>query len=935
MFKIIEQRTGLLIVPVVLGFASLFLTEPNACAQLSPEVVQNLVARSQMDQTTTFDHLPAGALGAAGPLFRDISTTLNPPFFWKDIMPRNLVIAPPSNSKDSNTGYLLGGMPAAPGTSAAPDGSSYGLFPGLQSITLAKGTAGSLANAVYGGGVCIADFNGDGRLDIYMTNGRLGPPSTSASGPSDNTVSTPLTGRGVPNNALYLNMGNDAQGNPIFKDVAAIAGVKGNGYLAMGCVAADYDNDGRTDLYVLNSGPNQLLHNIGNDKNGVPHFEDVTTIASVVGADGRDLRAIARGPNGQEQGITNHPSGNWVDVDGDGCLDLSVITHSVGPFLLTFDPTRGVPPLNARSSSTTSGDYPATQAHPTTMPLSYWTTGESFLFHQIKQNGKCTGTFTNIAPQVNFLQVPHPVAVNQGDDSTQRPLLHFQAVWSDVDGDGAPDVFITNDFGPIQFLKNELKTAGKFVDMTKATIEPGDPSSGLNVTGEWMGLTVGDINNSGAFDVYATNVGATFLEERVRFGFVEPNDWSPHGLFLNQLRTKGTFTNISMLTGIRPQLGLASASTTGVAKAQALESSDPGSILLVTGAGPNGGPVGNGGPAMQDDGGGLRPAGAISIADAQLRLACSRQAASTGCTPSTPWIVDKTSLAGPGGFGWGAQFLDYDNDGHLDLLQFGNELLFGWGEGLGGPVGFNNLSTKVFGFPDVNLATGGGQPALVNPYFQDENIGRGFLYRNTGVTNSAGVPIFVNIPLRQLGFFNLADGRGMAIGDLNGDGFVDVVLGNVQSISVPPNKNTIDELLLPGTDGSKASDFKLPLPFQDDTDGVLGRVLINNGTSHNNWLEVHAVGGMRNEPGEGVQGRQSNREGIGSLVIVQSTLGTQSREIRAGEGYEGSNPPVAYFGLGHDREAMVTVRFPSGKTKTVSTPANRVVFVHEGAESAR
>src|SRR5947208_7576267 len=80
------------------------------------------------------------------------------------------------------------------------------------------------------GGVAVFDYNGDGRPDIFFTNGALAPSLQKTSA--------------VYSNRLYRN-----DGNMRFTDVTDIAGVRGVGY-AMGAAAADYDNDGRVDLFV-------------------------------------------------------------------------------------------------------------------------------------------------------------------------------------------------------------------------------------------------------------------------------------------------------------------------------------------------------------------------------------------------------------------------------------------------------------------------------------------------------------------------------------------------------------------------------------------------------------------------------------------------------------------------------------------------------------
>ena len=87
-----------------------------------------------------------------------------------------------------------------------------------------------------------------------------------------------------------------------FTDVTDAAGVRGAGY-AMGAAAADYDNDGRVDLFVAGVRQNQLLRNRGDGR-----FEDVTTQAGIASGQW----AVA---------------GGWLDYDNDGRLDLFVVNY--------------------------------------------------------------------------------------------------------------------------------------------------------------------------------------------------------------------------------------------------------------------------------------------------------------------------------------------------------------------------------------------------------------------------------------------------------------------------------------------------------------------------------------------------------------------------------------------------------------------------------
>jgi len=139
-----------------------------------------------------------------------------------------------------------------------------------------------------GAGCMFFDYDGDGWLDIYLVSGRYHPDM------SDNTGRKL---RGKLSNKLYR---NNRDGT--FTDVTEKAGVGGRHY-SCGCSAADYDGDGKIDLYVLNYGPNELFHN-----NGDGTFTDVSQQSGL--ADPR--WSLAAG---------------WFDYNNDGKLDVYVVNY--------------------------------------------------------------------------------------------------------------------------------------------------------------------------------------------------------------------------------------------------------------------------------------------------------------------------------------------------------------------------------------------------------------------------------------------------------------------------------------------------------------------------------------------------------------------------------------------------------------------------------
>jgi hypothetical protein len=143
------------------------------------------------------------------------------------------------------------------------------------------------------GGVAVFDYNGDGRPDIFFTNGA--------------NIATLKKDDPKFRNRLFRNDGNGA-----FTDVTDAAGLAGTGY-DMGAAVADYDNDGHPDLFVAGLHHGTLYHN-----NGDGTFADVTAKSG--------LDANINHPD-LEYGPFWEITAVWVDVNNDGFLDLFVANY--------------------------------------------------------------------------------------------------------------------------------------------------------------------------------------------------------------------------------------------------------------------------------------------------------------------------------------------------------------------------------------------------------------------------------------------------------------------------------------------------------------------------------------------------------------------------------------------------------------------------------
>jgi hypothetical protein len=274
------------------------------------------------------------------------------------------------------------------------------------------------------GGVALLDYDNDGYLDIFFTNGARIPSLTKDSPDFSNR--------------LYHNNHDGT-----FTDVTDRAGLRGEGY-SMGVAAADYDNDGRTDIYVTGVNRNILHHNNGNGT-----FTDVTRRAGVGGfsAAGKKLLSV---------------SAAWIDYDNDGRLDLFVTNY------LDWSP----------ENSHVCGS-PGKRV---SCPPSLYKGQPNILYHN---NGD--GTFTDVSAAMGIAgQIGKGMGV----------------AIADYDGDGWMDIFVANDNERNFLFKNR---GGRGFDEVGVESFVAYTEDGIVVSS--MGVDFRDWSNDGKPSLFVTALG--------------------------------------------------------------------------------------------------------------------------------------------------------------------------------------------------------------------------------------------------------------------------------------------------------------------------------------------------------------------------------------------------------------------------------------------
>ena len=338
-------------------------------------------------------------------------------------------------------------------------------------------------------GACIGDVDGDGLPDLYLTHYNQG-------------------------NRLYRNLGNWK-----FTDITETAGVGGGRSWCAGPSFADIDSDGDLDLHVcVFDGPNLLYQNDGKGM--------FTEVASQAGLN-------FQGPSVMMA---------FADYDLDGDLDGYLVTHRM-PLAEEAKPPRnskeafdrGIIELVTENDKRRAVVTPKYRELFTIMDkgvgrIELATAGHADVLYQ--NDG--TGKFKNVSATAGIT----------GND------IGLAATWWDANGDGYPDLYVSNDYkGPDHFYLNQKD--GTFKDVTRAAL-PHIP---------WlsMGSDFSDINRDGRMDFMATDMAATtHYQQKVSMGDMEKDQWflnlsDPRQMMRNAvyLNTGSSrFTEAAFLTGL-------------------------------------------------------------------------------------------------------------------------------------------------------------------------------------------------------------------------------------------------------------------------------------------------------------------------------------------------------------------------------------------------
>jgi hypothetical protein len=485
-----------------------------------------------------------------------------------------------------------------------------------------------------------------------------------------------------------------------------------------------------------------------------------------------------------------------------------------------------------------------------------------------------------IAPTTLFADVTDQAGLSGNRRGTDRAI---GAAWGDYDNDGWVDLYVTDTAGPNTLFRNNGD--GTFSRVEMPAIALPDAYSG--------GAVFADYDNDGWLDLYVAN-------------------WGFNHLFRN---VNGIFVDVTEEAGVAGRDANSQTASWG-----------------------------------DFDGDGFLD---LYVANWACYPRCGRPM--TGESDrlyrnnGDGTFTDITSLLGSKvmGAGFVASFIDYDNDGDLDIYLINDEFINPVGNALwrnDGPGCNGWCLTEV-------SAAAGADTRLMGmglAAFDYNNSGHiDFYFSNAGpmaLLRNRGDGSFSNVAADAGVASPTAIGWGTVAFDYNNDGYPDLYLAVMEGVrgrdaTNPLFRNNGDgafsELLMSGANDGHSSLGVATADFDGDgrLDLLVGNInppgyrlyrnLGRDGAGHN-WLRFHLTGGG-----------PINRDAIGTRISLIGHDGRrQMQELQAGSSLGSGNEMVLHFGLGQAESADITIRWPDGSEQTVrNVRANQRYDVQYGASA--
>ncbi len=278
---------------------------------------------------------------------------------------------------------------------------------------------------------------------------------------------------------------------------------------------------------------------------------------------------------------------------------------------------------------------------------------------------------------------------------------------------------------------------------------------------------------------------------------------------------------------------------------------------------------------------------------------------------------------GTSGGNYSTLFSDFDNDGDSDVFI---------SKCSGPPCELlrydgNGVYTNISAIAGVNITPIQTWSSAINDFDSDGDMdiiitassGTHKYFRNNLDTSNNVEEAFTNITAGSGWDTNTSVNIDNVSYDFDNDGFPDV-LGGGNKIMFNDGDGTFTAVSYSAISVGAIGDLNND-GFLDILNGTTVRYAIPNG---NNWSKIT------------LQGIQSNRNGIGARVEIYGAWGKQIRDVRSGEGFKYMSSLNVHFGLG-DATAItqVIIRWPSGLVDTINNPnINQTLHVVEGSTLA-